>query len=349
MSTNFPGSVDDGTTLPNPGANAPTNNPSLSGGQTNQNDAIKAIEAKVGTGASTPSAGKIFRGTGSGASAWGAADLTTDITGVLPVANGGTGVAVLTVPASAILVGTTDAQDVTNKVLHDTFMGTVFDSQSATFRNVLLDGSVNYLAFQLLEIGAAFNLEVPATSSLEVIPFLANQSFSSAQHDHSNPAGGGLLTPAALPAGSVLQVVATTYNAVATGTTLLPHDDTIPQNTEGDQYMSQTITPYYANSLLIIQVDMMVAISVNSYKGIALFQDSNVNAIAGKFSYVGNWTDPTPMVVTQIMTAGTTAATTFKVRAGGEIAGTLTFNGSLGARYYGAITKSAIIVTEVKQ
>lgn len=52
---------------------------------------IVATQTKLGTGASTPTAGVVLRGTGVGASAWGDLDLTTDVTGVLPVANGGTG------------------------------------------------------------------------------------------------------------------------------------------------------------------------------------------------------------------------------------------------------------------
>lgn len=43
--------------------------------------------------------------------------LGSDVSGTLPVANGGTGVTSLTVPASGILVGTTDTQTLTNKIL----------------------------------------------------------------------------------------------------------------------------------------------------------------------------------------------------------------------------------------
>lgn len=52
---------------------------------------IVAVQTKVGTGASTPTSGVVLRGTGVGTSAWADVDLTTDVTGVLPVANGGTG------------------------------------------------------------------------------------------------------------------------------------------------------------------------------------------------------------------------------------------------------------------
>lgn len=54
-------------------------------------DEIRAIATKMGTGASTPTSGTVLRGTGAGTSAWGQVALTTDVTGTLPVANGGTG------------------------------------------------------------------------------------------------------------------------------------------------------------------------------------------------------------------------------------------------------------------
>jgi len=46
------------------------------------------------------------------------------------------------------------------------------------------------------------------------------------------------------------------------------------------------------------------------------------------------------------MTAGTTSATTFKLRAGGAAASTITINGYAGARRYGGVMYSFIEVTE---
>jgi hypothetical protein len=71
MATNYPGALDNSSTLPNPAAGNPTNSPSHAGQHANANDSIKAIEAKVGTGASTPVVNTIFKGTGTGTSAWG--------------------------------------------------------------------------------------------------------------------------------------------------------------------------------------------------------------------------------------------------------------------------------------
>jgi hypothetical protein len=65
------------------------------GGHTNlhvteEND-ITAIATKIGTGASTPTSGLPLVGNGTGTSAWGQVPLTTGVSGVLPVASGGTG------------------------------------------------------------------------------------------------------------------------------------------------------------------------------------------------------------------------------------------------------------------
>lgn len=67
--------------------------------------AHNAYEAKIGTGSSTPTANTYFKGTGTGTSAWAAfsIDLTTDVTGTLPVANGGTGVTASTGTVAVVL------------------------------------------------------------------------------------------------------------------------------------------------------------------------------------------------------------------------------------------------------
>lgn len=92
MST-YPSIVDNSTSLPYPTANSPRNNPSLAALQGSQNDALIALETKLGTGNSTPTANTFLTGNGVGASAW---------------AN--------TVPAGTV-VGTTDTQILTNKTL----------------------------------------------------------------------------------------------------------------------------------------------------------------------------------------------------------------------------------------
>jgi hypothetical protein len=147
--------------------------------------------------------------------------------------------------------------------------------------------------------------------------------------------------------GTVLQVVNYQTGAVATGTTAIPFDDTIPQNTEGNEYMSLAITPKSATSKLLIQVTVQATCSVLSWGNAALFQDSTANALAAAFGFTDAATSGHAVEFTHYMTSGTTSSTTFKVRAGVNAAGTMTFNGSTAARRLGGVLASSITITEV--
>lgn len=159
----------------------------------------------------------------------------------------------------------------------------------------------------------------------------------------------GAITNDKQAAGVTVQTVSTNYANLATGTTIMPFDDTIPQITEGDIYMAQAITPKSATNLLVIEAKMMVSNSVAAkFVSMALFQDSTANALSAVAFYGQTATEAESLTLTYVMTAGTTSQTTFQVRAGGENAGTTTFNGVAGARRFGTAAKSNITVREVK-
>jgi len=100
---NFPTSLDTSTQLPQPSAGDFTNLPSHAGAHDAESIAIIALETKLGTGASTPIANKVLRGTGIGTTAFGSLVLTTDVTGTLPIANGGTGATASTGTGNLVL------------------------------------------------------------------------------------------------------------------------------------------------------------------------------------------------------------------------------------------------------
>lgn len=145
------------------------------------------------------------------------------------------------------------------------------------------------------------------------------------------------------------QTVKVETGAVNTGTTILPADDTIPQNTEGDEYMTLSITPKSATSRLIIDVKLYGA---NSAAGVtvltaALFRDSGADAIAVGWDTSSSAGVSCDIGFTHVMDSPGTSATTFKVRAGGSSAGTTTFNGAGGNRFYGGVMASSIVIREV--
>lgn len=150
--------------------------------------------------------------------------------------------------------------------------------------------------------------------------------------------------------GISVQTVNTQTGAVATGATVMPYDDTMPQNTEGDQYMTLVVTPTNASNKLRIDVVLQASNSTADGFSAALFQDSTANALAAGSTFseanVGN--KQGIINFTHYMTAGTTSSTTFKVRAGSQSAGTLTFNGNSSARRFGGVSASSITITEIK-
>lgn len=149
--------------------------------------------------------------------------------------------------------------------------------------------------------------------------------------------------------GDLVQSVAYSTGAMTTGTTTIPLDDTIPQITEGNEYLTATITPTSATNILEIEVLLNGANSAATNNLIAaLFQDATANALTVSTIYMPGANVITPIKLQHRMTAGTTAATTFRVRAGGNGAGTTTLNGAAGARYFGGALVSSIIVRELK-
>lgn len=151
-----------------------------------------------------------------------------------------------------------------------------------------------------------------------------------------------------LGSGRLVQMVNTLTGAVATGTTTTPNDDTIPQITEGDEYMTLAITPKNTANRLVIQVVLHLANSATDFMTGALFQDSTAPALAAgqaRISTANNY--PFQLNFIHEMAAGTISATTFRVRAGNAAAGTTTFNGQSGGRIMGGVMASSITILEI--
>ena len=148
--------------------------------------------------------------------------------------------------------------------------------------------------------------------------------------------------------GLRVQVSENTTGAVATGTTLIPAGDTIPQITQGDQYMTQAITPTSAINMLRITHEGLYASNAASTRmAAALFQDSTANALKTTMQVTVGASLMTQLAIFHAMPSGTVSSTTFRIRAGAANAGTTTFNGEAAARLYGGTLDSFLSVEEV--
>ena len=149
--------------------------------------------------------------------------------------------------------------------------------------------------------------------------------------------------------GAVLQIRHGLDSGMMTGSTTLPFDNTIPQNTEGDQYFSQAITPVAAANLLQIEhLGNYASSNTTTAFLVALFQDSTANALAAtQNNRVGTAGSPCCAHLFHQMIAGTVSATTFKIRAGTNAAGTTTANGSAGAGIFGGVMDSYLQAREI--
>ena len=147
--------------------------------------------------------------------------------------------------------------------------------------------------------------------------------------------------------GTVLQIVNYQTGAVVTGTTTIPIDNTIPQITEGNEYMSLAITPKSATSKLLIAVVVQGSVNTAEWASMALFQDATANALACGWNYLDTATAGIPLTLTHYMTSGTTSSTTFRVRIGTNGGNTFSINGQVWAGRFGGTLASSITITEV--
>jgi len=143
----------------------------------------------------------------------------------------------------------------------------------------------------------------------------------------------------------VVQVVSFSTGALASGTGIIPFDNTIPQNTEGNEYMTLAITPTNALNKLYVEVIANFAVSSLVWVIGGLFRNTNASADATCISYV---TYGAQLVLNYEVVAGSTSPITFKFRAGVNSSAILYLNGdNAGSSKLGGSLSSSIRITEL--
>lgn len=148
----------------------------------------------------------------------------------------------------------------------------------------------------------------------------------------------------------LLQQVSATTNSRVTINVITPYDDTIPQNTEGVEVITVTITPISATSRLQIMFSSVINKDEagNPSAVVALFQDTTANALAAAAMLESQSTPASRQVYLEhVMTSGTTSATTFKIRIGSSST-TLEWyvNGTHSGRLMGGVFSTVLTVNE---
>jgi len=148
--------------------------------------------------------------------------------------------------------------------------------------------------------------------------------------------------------GARVQRQRTVSGASATGTTIIPLDNTTPQNTEGDQYFAQAITPTSAANLLSVSWEALFSNSGNGHVICAIFQDAVASALATSLMQFTSSDQPVTHRGSYDAVAGLTSSTTFKLRAGANSAGTTRLNNqNTGGAVLNGTLQSNLTVEEV--
>lgn len=142
----------------------------------------------------------------------------------------------------------------------------------------------------------------------------------------------------------LIQVATTILHTNVDCATVIPNDNTIPQNTEGNEVITVSITPKSSSNILFIEFNGFAVDDGNlHFITCALFQDTTADALAASIRRSLGVNFATTIPLTYSKTAGTTSATTFKVRVGPTSAtGTVKINDA----FFGGVQTTSLTVWE---
>ena len=165
--------------------------------------------------------------------------------------------------------------------------------------------------------------------------------------------GFGAIAWSDLPDGVTVNSLTTLYTTSAdVGTVLFPHDDTIPQKTEGTEIFNVNWTPKSTTN----QVRVRTVLSGEAYIAYrmcsaALFQDSTAGALAGVTGPQAGGANNqafSAIVLEYVFVPGSTSTTALKIRIGPHVADGMRLNGWNGGRLFGGVAVCAFTIEEIK-
>lgn len=171
----------------------------------------------------------------------------------------------------------------------------------------------------------------------------------------ANGSGSGSWTTidySSVPAGFLLTQAYSQVSTAFSTSTAIPIDDTIPQNTEGTEVLTATITPKVSTSILKITVSLQIAQSDNAHVTAALFVDTTAAAIFARTMYISAGAGSQRVQSLDFhfyVVAGSTAARTYKVRIGPPTSGSTAYlNQNNAGGLLGNVEYSSLSIEEIK-
>lgn len=157
---------------------------------------------------------------------------------------------------------------------------------------------------------------------------------------------------ASVGVGATIQrAITTTSTPFNTNDTTIPRDNTKPQSGEGVAWTAfdTSITPLASSSKLRVTISLpLISSSSAAAVTLAVFRDSGTDAIFASLFTIAATGQTYPQHFTFFVAAGSTSATTFKVRVSTS-AGTVYFLQGNATSFYDGLCQGVLEVDEVKQ
>lgn len=224
-------------------------------------------------------------------------------------------------------------------------------SAAIAFSKLAALASGNILVGNGSNVAASVAMSGDATLANTGALTIANNAVTTAKILDANVTGAKLASGAAAAnsaTGAVLQTVTAEYATYATNTTVIPWDDTIPQNTEGTEIISLSITPSSASSKVRIS---LVASAVSSNAGgitLAVFRSGIASAVAASTSVPTSSSYAHSMQVLYTDSPASASAVTYTVRIGVENTYIWYLNGTSAGRKLGGSIYTTLVLEEIK-
>ena len=149
--------------------------------------------------------------------------------------------------------------------------------------------------------------------------------------------------------GSIVKSSRSVYSDYASTASIIPFDDTIPQNTEGAAILSAFITPSSSSNSIRVRVSLYCSSPSGSATGVfSAFRDSNANAIFATSVYFDTALETKQIQFEFFHSPATTSSTQYSIRFGvGSASNTISINGT-NSRRFGGAGQCTIVLEEIK-